>query len=54
MLKWLLKIAKIAAATNVRISLILFLVELLKQFDGSIVNSENQPLAKMVAKHGFI
>ena len=54
MLKWLLKIAEIAATTNVRIPFILFLVELLKQFDRSIVNSESQPLAKHGGKAGFI
>lgn len=52
MLKALITIAKLAAAANIRISVILFVVELLIQLDKSVVKSQAD--SKQRCKSGFV
>ena len=54
MWKWLLIIGKLAATANTRRTAILFILELLKRFDRSIVNAENQAKSKRTGKAGFV
>ena len=54
MLKWILRAIHIAAAINVRRSTILFVLELLRQFDLSLVKSTGQSNAKRSRKAGFV
>ena len=54
MLKWILRIAQIAATLNMRRMAILFVVELLRQFDRSLTDSEIQHNPKRSGKSGFV
>ena len=54
MWKWILQAIQIASAINVRQSTILFVLELLKLFDRSLVKSVGQSNAKHTRKAGFV
>ena len=54
MWKWLLTIAQLAATINMRRSAIFFVLELLRQFDRSLTNSEIQLKPKQSGKSGFV
>ena len=54
MLKLLLDAIKIAAALGIHLSTILFVLELLKQFDRSLIKSENQSNRRQARKAGFV
>ncbi len=54
MWKWILQAIQIASAINLRRSTILFVLELLKQFERSLVKSDGQPKGKVPGKAGFI
>ena len=54
MWKWMLQAFQIASAINMRRSIILFVLELLRQFDLSLVKSAGQSNAKSTRKAGFV
>ena len=54
MWKWILQAIQIASAINLRRSTILFVLELLKQFERSLVKSDGQPKGKVSGKSGFV
>ena len=54
MWKWILQAVQIASAINMQWSTILFVLELLRQFDRSLVKSVGQSNAKLARKAGFI
>lgn len=54
MLKLILDAMKIAAALSIHLSAILFVLELLKQFDRSLVKSDGQPKGKRAGQAGFV
>ena len=54
MWKWILKIVHFAATINMRWSTILLVIELLRQFNRSLANSEVQSKLKLAGKAGFV
>ena len=54
MWKWILNIVHFAATINMRRSTILLVIELLRQFNRSLANSEVQSKLKLAGKAGFV
>ena len=54
MWKWILQILSIAAEINMRRSTIFLVIELLRQFNRSLVSSENQPQHRQTGHAGFV